>query len=767
VQFWQAEHDKKLLYGVLKHGWAQWQVILKDSLLGIEPVLRQELYMPPVQPPPQAAGTNNHSIATTPAQGLAEGPAATPASLPAENEKALPAGHQQAIDLTADAAADQGTAAAGSQAISAEALKASSQAEPASTSAAAAGKEGWAMQVASEDLLKDQEPRSKSADKVMKGDSNADGKQQSQLPSTEETTPRVVDTNSKLLTASVDSKTAGNDSQPQQALAAQVLGVKLESASGSATEPKSELDNAPAVKEEAPKAEVNLHAEPSAKLEDVMPASDSAPLSAPAAVAQSAHESRVSMAQQSAQPTAGTNAAGTAAAQPEAAQAGAVGTATVTSTAEAGSSHQAKPQVGLGCPKCRWAIKGCSACRAKYQNGTLAAGVPAGQAGRTSTLAVAAANASRSAQSDRVALNKMTNWLMGRTSTLCTALKQTHQTAPAPAQPQTRVTLSAPSTKLLSSSSGPVMLGQQTVITRPTGGVVITPAPGGTSVVQTGAGSSSAPGVSPWQQQAVQMSQFRQQQRLIQQQQLAEAQRQQQQQLVLQQQQRQHHTSLLRQQHQTAQLQQQQQQAARAQASASTALQLQQRRMRQQQQQQGLRQQQLQQQHNMQQQTMQQHLLQQQQQRQLTAQQQVQSALSRQASQGPAGQQPRPPAVLASAAQHAQSKHAQSQPILHVQGQVSLPPGKRHAQLLKICASLYWLLLYGIGLFGQYAVMRCSIPAMPEWFLSSAANYRHCRLMNQRLQVCSTLHHVTLQCLEQLVSPSIYHVLVCALCRWA
>lgn len=682
MQFWQAEHDKKLLYGVLKHGWAQWQIILKDSLLGIEPVLRQELFMPPMQPPPPAADTNNPSIAATPAQGPAEGPAGTPAALPAENDNALAAGHQQAIDLTADAAADQGTAAVGSQATSAEALKVSGSAEPASPSAAAAaGREGWAVQVASGDQLKDQEPSSESADKELKADNNAKGKQQPQLPSTEEATPQVVDTNPELQAASVDSKTVGSDSQRQQAT--QVLGVKSESASGSAIEPKSELDNAPAVKEEAP----SLHAEPSAKLEDVMPASASAPVSAPAAVAQPACESSVSMAQQSAQPTAGTEAAGTAAVQPEAAQASAEGTATATGSGEAGSSHQAKPQVGLGCPKCRWAIKGCSACRAKYQNGSLAADVPAGQAGKTSTLAVAAANASRSSQSDRVALNKMTNWLMGRTSTLCTALKQTHQTAPAPAQPQTRVTLSAPSTKLLSSSSGSVMLGQQAVITRPSGGVVITSAPGVTSVVQTGTGSSSASGASPWQQQAVQMSQFRQQQRLIQQQQLAEAQRQQQQQLVLQQQQRQHHTSLLRQQHQTAQLQQQQLQAARAQASASSALQLQQQRMRLQQQQQGLRQQQLQQQHNMQQQTMQQHLLQQQQQRQLTAQQQVQSALSRQGSQGAAGQHPRPAAVFASAAQH-----AQSQPIAQYQGPMSLPPGERHAQLLK-------LVVHGTGCF--------------------------------------------------------------------
>ena len=675
MQFWQAEHDKKLLYGVLKHGWAQWQVILKDSLLGIEPVLRQELYMPPMQPPAPAAGTNNPSIAATPAQGLAEGPANTPAALPAENEKALAAGHQQAIDLTADTAADQGTATAGTRAISAEAFKVSGQAEPALTSAAAAGKERSAMQVASGDQPKDQEPSSEFADKVIQAESDAHGNQQSQLSSIEETMPKVADTNPELQGASVDSKTVGNDSQGQQA--AQVLGVKLESASGSAIEPKSELDNASAVKEEASKAEVNLHAEPSAKLEDVMPALDSAPVPAPAAVAQPAHEGGVNMAQQSAQPTAGTEAAGTSVVQPEAAQAGDVGAATATSTAEASSSHQAKPQVGLGCPKCRWAIKGCSACRAKYQNGSLAADAPAGQAGKTGTLAVAAANASRSSQSDRVALNKMTNWLMGRTSTLCTALKQTHQTAPAPAQPQTRVTLTAPSTKLLSSSSGPVTLGQQPVVTRPTGGVVITSAPRVTSVVQTGAGSSSASGASPWQQQAVQMSQFRQQQRLIQQQRLAEAQRQQQQQLALQQQQRQHHTSLLRQQHQTAQLHQQQQQAARAQASASSALQVQQQRMRQQQLQQGLRQQQLQQQHNMQQQTMQQQLLHQQQQRQLTAQQQVQSALSRQGSQGAAGQQPRPAAVFASAAQH-----AQSQPFAQIQGQMSLPSGKRHAQLL-------------------------------------------------------------------------------------
>ncbi|KAL0051035.1 hypothetical protein WJX82_000961 [Trebouxia sp. C0006] len=48
----------------------------------------------------------------------------------------------------------------------------------------------------------------------------------------------------------------------------------------------------------------------------------------------------------------------------------------------------------------------------------------------------------------------------------------------------------------------------------------------------------------------------------------------------------------------------------------------------------------------------------------------VQSALSRQGSQGAAGQHPRPAAVFASAAQH-----AQSQPIAQYQGPMSLPPG--------------------------------------------------------------------------------------------
>ena len=64
-----------------------------------------------------------------------------------------------------------------------------------------------------------------------------------------------------------------------------------------------------------------------------------------------------------------------------------------------------------------------------------------------------------------------------------------------------------------------------------------------------------------------------------------------------------------------------------------------------------LRQQQLQQQ--------QQQLLQQQQQRQLNAQQQVQFALSRQGSGQQQGQQPRPAAVFASAAQHAQYQQQQ------------------------------------------------------------------------------------------------------------
>ena len=47
LQHWKAEHDKKLLYGVMKHGWGEWQTIYSDKLLELEAVLRLELDLPP------------------------------------------------------------------------------------------------------------------------------------------------------------------------------------------------------------------------------------------------------------------------------------------------------------------------------------------------------------------------------------------------------------------------------------------------------------------------------------------------------------------------------------------------------------------------------------------------------------------------------------------------------------------------------------------------------------------------------------------------
>ena len=324
------------------------------------------------------------------------------------------------------------------------------------------------------------------------------------------------------------------------------------------------------------------------------------------------------------------------------------------------TAEVSRAPVVLGCPKCRWAIKGCSSCRAKWQAAghalppaLAAAGSNHGDAAVEAKVA-AAASAAAAARAERSTTTKLCNWLANRTAVLASILKGTHKVGPAsaaPSQSQSKVTITAPPPKLVPRPAGPIIITQQTSAPCPPGASIVTgaPVPVGTPV-STG----------QWQQNAVQMSQFRHQQRQLQQQQLAAAQKQQQQKLLLQQQQRQRHTSLLRQQHQSAQLQQQQQQqAAKAQAAQAQALQQQQLRMRQQQQQHGLRQQQANQQHQLQ---MQQQLYQQQQ-RQLSSQQQMQRVLTSQGLQ--LGKRLQPQAAAVSAAQGAQQPPSSQAQISH------------------------------------------------------------------------------------------------------
>ena len=671
MQFWQAQHDKKLLYGVVKHGWAQWQVILKDSLLGIEPVLRQELSLPPSQPQhlpalssPDAAAVG-HGKATAVGSGggryltVGHGKATAAVSQAVSNDGAAADDQAAVVVARQDTAAEAGTATE---------LKATEPAAIVALTDKAPGGEHLEVIPTAE---------------IVDSRNSLGGHQQEQVPSAEEVMSSAQKTAGK--------PSSGNASTPP-ADKSQVSGNDLHADKVElVVQPKPEPNEEPASQQEVLQEASTAPAELAAKLEEVQPEADNNPVAqaskSPAAGGTAPSVSPAGGSYESQQqPTAAvkTEQANVAdkAESSSVAQASTLTAAPMSSTdehaTETGTGMDVKPEVVLGCPKCRWAPKGCAVCRARWQTSgkqvaaTLAAAagaVPGGQASNTANIANTAA--------DRAAMTRMTIWLMNRTSTLCTALKQTHQTSTASLQPQTtRVTLSAPATKLLPKQPGPVITTQQTTLPRPAGGggATVVSSPGTAPVVQTGAGIS-APGASQWQQQAVQLSQFRQQQRLIQQQQLAEAQRQQQQKLVLQQQQRQHHTSLLRQQHQTAQLQQQHQQALRTQAAANSALQQQQQRMHQQQQQQGLRQQQLQQQQ-------QQQLLQQQQQRQLTAQQQVQQALSQQSSQAGGGLQPRPAAVFASAAQHAQYQQQQS----GLQGQMSQPSSKVPSDYVFLCS---------------------------------------------------------------------------------
>lgn len=690
--------------------------------------------MPPLQPQPPSlpAAISSQSIVPKPAESRsAEVSDGTPAASAAKGHKAMIAGStisQQAIDLTVGAAAaavaDGSTYAPDSQPMTAEGPQASGQAQP--TSIAADTEKGpMAAKPMGEHQPKSLLPATESADRVVA----AEAAHQQKIPIPDEAKPKVEEALAKPAAEPVKTQPFVTDTYLQQALPRPVAAVKFEAPSASAFQPTSDAVDPSAVNAQKPKAEVDSQAESPVKPEHMVPGTDAPPAPTLEATASQPADAAANSAAGNADSSADGASEQAAAVQPSP-----PGIAPDGGTAEVGQVDQAQPQpVGLGCPKCRWAVKGCTACRAKYQNAHLA-GASTGQAGKTSAAAVAAANSSRVAQTDRAALNKMTTWLMSRTSTLCTALKQAHQISPAMAQPQTRLTLGAPATKLLPNPSAPVITTQQTVMVRP-GGAAVTSAysPGVTPVVQTGAGSSSAPAATQWQQQAVQMSQFRQQQRLLQ---LAEAQRRQQQSLLLQQQQRQQHTSLLRQQHQTAQLRQQQQQAVRTQTAASSALHLQQQRMRQQQQQQGLYQQQLLQQ----QQVAQQKLLQQQQQQlRLSAQQQVQFALSRQSSQPRAEMQPRPAAVFASAAQHAQYHQQQQQQQAASQAPTSVSFSKLHAVTCNHCV-IICRALHGVYMLGDSHLAASVLTA------SSCL----CKESGRSLHMCSQLLHAHWQRKHQL-----------------
>lgn len=642
-QVWQPQHDKKLLYGVLKHGWDQWLMILKDPLLGVEPSLRQELFLLPPQPA---------AVSIDAAAALAKSQIPPGANTPGV-----------ARTTTADGSASAESAV---DAAAGPSDKSASTAGPVSSSAPstiATRPDGCKPEMPASDVAAGAAP-------VVASNGNSQVAQSTKpepLPPAQPAAAHatVADAKEQLnggLHVKVENKPALAD-PPAAAFVSNSTMLGLSSSAGKSGTVK--LEPAAAVAADRQSADAGSE-KPGDNDASLVPQATATKLPVPA-VPQVLDLTTTEVPSTS---TAGDD-TGPAAARTDAAASALAANAAASSIAQ--QPRPAEPAPGaaavttaevvrapvvLGCPKCRWAIKGCSSCRAKWQAAgnalppALVATSSNSADAATGAKAAAAASAAAAMRAERSTTTKLCNWLANRTAVLASILKGSNKVGTAtsaPSQAQSRVTITAPSPKLVSRPAGPIVITQQTSA----------PCPPGTSTV-TGATAPMGTPVSTgqWQQNAVQMSHFRQQQRQLQQQQLAAAQELQRKKLLLQQQQRQRHTSLLRQQHQTAQLQQQQQQAARAQAAQAQALQQQQLRMHQQQQQHGLRQQQVNQQHQLQMQLQ----LHQQQQRQLSSQQ-VQGVLTGQGSQQSTSLQPQAPAV--SAAQGAQQPPSSEAKISH------------------------------------------------------------------------------------------------------
>ena len=682
LQVWQPQHDKKLLFGVLKHGWDQWLLILKDPLLDLERFVRQELYLTPTQPQQLPSVTNDKSAASPQLPSQA-----------APLELTTPA----VAALTTSAAAEVPAAAAVAVgAVVGPRDKPAAASEPASSSAPSKAEGGFGgvpgQPTSQPDSTRAGDDKGKNSFQGIKlepatsaqptaGDApvtDAAGKLKVLLGGIQvkEPKPASADPPPTFSVPALEMKEppAGIKLEPAAAavsapdMAGPSNGVKLEPAAAAVSAPqiagpshsiKLEPAAAAASNSQQPAGAAtgspNESASATVQPQNTVPqppplaASDVVDLTAPEMPSTSTAGGPAVTATQSAVPASDASGAATSTAAEPKLLTAPPSIAAAVSTAQPSSQTPAV----LGCPKCRWAPKGCAVCRAKWQaaGNALPPTLTASGSGNVDTSAAAAARA------ERTIATRLCNWLLARTNVLASVLKGTHKVGPGiadPPEPRMPATV-APARHagaVVTTSSGP----------RPPGPAI---APGAAVVtganLQTVVGTPAYPG--QWQQNAVQMSQFRQQQRQLQQQQLAAAQEQQRQSLLLQRQQLQHHTSLLRQQHQSAQLQQQQQQAAKVQAQA---LQQQQLCMRQQQQQQALRQQQLNRQNELQLQRQQQLLLQQQ--RQRSSQLQVQRALTSQGSQPSTSLQPAGAHV--SATQRAQQ---QQQKPTAPQGQISHP----------------------------------------------------------------------------------------------
>ena len=549
MQYWKAEHDKKLLYGVMKHGWGEWEAIYSDNLLELETTLRLELglllplplqsqpsqskipFLPqniPLLPMSPAAQAKSNQLQSSGSvshlqQLQMHQPQVAKTQLPVtqlpQTQPGLPQGgpHQpksESAPLTQAVKTESGSQSADGKA------KLNQNMEKALEAVASSPHSGGTIKGEAEIV-----------DVAM-----ADAPELHDAAEPSPSHPSSTDAGSKeperkTSTGVAVSQAAGPAAGPLDPSQQQLQQQSSSGIPASGGKPTASSTHLPHDQESTGKVMLLPQSDVSVQVKlDV----------APSLVGVPAARSNVLIS--------------TAASESMAVAA----LAAVSGQAAVPQAKTAVPTPQLGCAKCRYARSGCAQCREQLKR-------------------IYSPEEATRIMAEAGVAGQIKVWLLKRMSTLCVALKQRHQLNDSPQQhvqraqqTQHAVLVTQPVTIQQQPTNAPQMqasipvmrsisVGHTTSAPVQTGGAATHRHPdrkhSGSAAVQT-----PGPAQQPWQQAAVQMSHLKQQQRMLQQRQaLDEAQMQQQQRLLMQQQQRQQGAVLLQKQHQAAQQYQQQQ----------------------------------------------------------------------------------------------------------------------------------------------------------------------------------------------------------------
>lgn len=561
MQYWKAQHDKKLLYGVMKHGWGDWEAIYSDNLLELETTLRLELGLPlplPLQSQPSQSKLpflpqNIPLLSMSPAAQAQSNQLPSSGSLshlqqlqmhqPQVAKSQLPVTqlpqtqHSQSPVPQSQPGLPQG----GPHQPKSESAPLTQAVKTESGSQSADGKAqlNQNMEKALEAVAS-----SLHSGGAIKGEAEIVDVAMADAPelhdAAEPSHPSSTDAGSKeperkTSTGVAVSQAAGPAAGPLDPSQQQLQQQSSSGMPASGGKPTASSTHLPQDQEITVKVMLLPQSDVSVQVKlDVMPSLVGVP----------AVRSSVPIS------TAASESMGVAA------------LAAVSGQAAVPQAKTAVPTPQLGCAKCRYARSGCAQCREQLKR-------------------IYSPEEATRIMAEAGVAGQIKVWLLKRMSTLCVALKQRHQLNDSPQQhvqraQQAQQTQHAvhvkqpvpiqqqPTNAPQMQASIPVMrsisVGQTTSAPVQTGGAATHRHPdrkhSGSAAVQT-----PGPAQQPWQQAAVQMSHLKQQQRMLQQRQaLDQAQMQQQQRLLMQQQQRQQGAVLLLKQHQAAQQYQQQQQ---------------------------------------------------------------------------------------------------------------------------------------------------------------------------------------------------------------